>query len=149
MIPKFLCYFLRISTFHKHKLTTPNSVEQKPKVHHRIYKRPLSAPILSQLDPLILPPPPPANFPKTHFDPILPSYALVFQVVSFLRAFPPKPCTLFSPVHACRMACPPHSPWFYLRNYIWGWLKIMKLLTVHKLTNDKIIVYIWGLWPSC
>jgi hypothetical protein len=30
---------------------------------------------------------------------------LVFQVISFLRAFPPKPCTLFSP-----LPCVPHAP---------------------------------------
>jgi hypothetical protein len=28
----------------------------------------------------------------------LPIYALVFRVVSFIRAFPPKPCTIFSPL---------------------------------------------------
>jgi hypothetical protein len=30
---------------------------------------------------------------------------LVFQLVSFLRAFPPKPCTLF-----CPLPCVPHAP---------------------------------------
>jgi hypothetical protein len=43
------------------------------------------------------PNPPPTNLPKVHFDPI---YALVF----FLRAFPPKPCTLFYPI-----LCMPHA----------------------------------------
>jgi hypothetical protein len=42
----------------------------------------------------------PANLPKIHSDPI---YALVFQVVSFFRAFSPKPCTLFPP-----FPCVPH-----------------------------------------
>jgi hypothetical protein len=45
---------------------------------------------------------PPANLPKIHSDPI---YALVFRVVSFLWAFPPKPCTIFSP-----LPCVPHAP---------------------------------------
>jgi hypothetical protein len=30
---------------------------------------------------------------------------LVFQVIPFPRAFPPKPCTLFSP-----LPCVPHAP---------------------------------------
>jgi hypothetical protein len=61
-----------------------------------------------------------------------PIYAPVFRVVSFLRAFPPKPCTLFSPVlsHACYMTRPPYPSWFYLSNVIWGWILIIKLLTV-------------------
>jgi hypothetical protein len=45
----------------------------------------------------------PANLSKIHSDPI---YALVFRVVSFLRALPPKPCTLFSPVPCVLHALP-------------------------------------------
>jgi hypothetical protein len=45
----------------------------------------------------------PANLLKIHFDP---TYASVFQVVSFLPAFPPKLCTLLSsPMCA---TCPTH-----------------------------------------
>jgi hypothetical protein len=60
----------------------------------------------------------------------LPTYALVFRVFSFLRAFPPKPCTLLFPLPTCYMPCPPHSPWLDLPNDIWGWVQIMKFLTV-------------------
>jgi hypothetical protein len=55
---------------------------------------------------------------------------LVLPVVSFLRTFPPKPCTLFSP-----LPCVPHAPpitfaltWLDLPNDVWGWVQIMKFL---------------------
>jgi hypothetical protein len=47
------------------------------------------------------PPPPKSSIPKIHSDPI---YALVLQVVSFLWAFAPKPCTRFS-----SLPCVPHA----------------------------------------
>jgi hypothetical protein len=37
----------------------------------------------------------------------IPIYASVFRVVSFLRAFPQKPCTLFTP-SPMRATCPAH-----------------------------------------
>jgi hypothetical protein len=52
-------------------------------------------PILSQLNPLHTPPQPIS--PKIHSDPI---YASVFQIVSFPRALPAKPCTISLPSHA-------------------------------------------------
>jgi hypothetical protein len=64
-----------------------NPWRQNPKVHHNIHNSPPPVPILSQLDPIYTPP---ANLHKFHSDPI---YALVFRVVSFLLAFPSKPCT--------------------------------------------------------
>jgi hypothetical protein len=56
-----------------------------PKVHHRTHNSPSLVPVLSQSNPI----PPQANLPKSHSDPI----------------FPPKPCTLFSP-----LPCVPHAP---------------------------------------
>jgi hypothetical protein len=58
---------------------------------------------------------PPSQSPYDPFWSHPPTYALVFQVVSFLLAFPPKP---------------PHSPWFHLPNNIRGWVQNMKLLIV-------------------
>jgi hypothetical protein len=49
---------------------------QNPQVHRGIYNRPTSARILSQLDPLSIPP---ASLPKIHFDPILPSTLWSFK----------------------------------------------------------------------
>jgi hypothetical protein len=59
------------------------------------------------------PPPPKTISLKSILIP-LPTYALVFPVGSFLRAFPPKPCTLFSPLLCVPHAHPPHSPWLDL-----------------------------------
>jgi hypothetical protein len=47
----------------------------------------------------------PNQSPKDHSDPIPLMYVLVFQVVSFLLAFPPKPCTVSPPMRA---TCPAH-----------------------------------------
>jgi hypothetical protein len=55
------------------KFTSTNYLtpwNQNPKVHHRIHKSPPPIPILSQLDPIYTSP---ANLPKIHSDPIIPS----------------------------------------------------------------------------
>jgi hypothetical protein len=73
---------------------------------------------------------PPANLPKIHSDSILPS-----------TSWPPEWSLSFGLSHqnlvhfpvlsqACHMSCPPHSPWLDLPNYIWGWIRNMKLLNV-------------------
>jgi hypothetical protein len=80
-----------------HKKLTP--WRQNPQVHHRIYKSPPSAPILSQLDPLYTS----ASLPKIHSNPI---YALLFQVDPFLQAFSQKPCTSSS-LFPCVLHAPP------------------------------------------
>jgi hypothetical protein len=45
--------------------------------------------------------------------------------------FPTKTLYTFLSSHACHMSRPPHSPWLDLPNDIWGWVQIMKPLTVH------------------
>jgi hypothetical protein len=57
-------------------------------------------------------------------------YALVFRIVSFLMAFPSKPCALSLLSHSCHMHRPPHPPYLQLPNNIWGRVQFMKLLTV-------------------
>jgi hypothetical protein len=59
---------------------------------------------------------------------LIPSFHLHLSLLSdlFLRAFPPKPCTLLS----FRMPCPSHLPWHDLPNDIYWWVQIMKFLTV-------------------
>jgi hypothetical protein len=44
--------------------------------------------------------------------------------------FPTKTLHTFLVSHACHMPSPPHSPWLYLPNDIWGWVQKMKFLTV-------------------
>jgi hypothetical protein len=67
-----------------------NPWRYKPTVHRRIYKSLPPVPILIQLDRVYIP-------SQSTWDPFwshLPIYTSVFSVVSFLRAFPPKPCWL-------------------------------------------------------
>jgi hypothetical protein len=75
---------------------------QIPKVYHHINNSqpttcPYSEPTESTLHSL-------SKSPYDPFRSYLPIYAAVFRVVSFLQAFPPKPCTLFSP-----LSCIPHA----------------------------------------
>jgi hypothetical protein len=80
-----------------------NLFPQHPQVHHRIYKSPPPAPILSQLSPLYTP----SQFPQNPIWSHHPIYALVFQVVFSLRVFPTKILYTFlsSPMRA---RCPAH-----------------------------------------
>jgi len=82
-----------------------------PKVNHCIHKRPLTVPILSQINSVR---DRPSHFLKTHFNIILPS-THVFQVVSFLIKIMYAP--LLSPVHAT-CPSPSHSSWFDYPNSI-------------------------------
>jgi hypothetical protein len=59
---------------------------QNPKVHRHIHNSPPLAPILSQLNPLILP----ASLPKIHSDPILLSTPRSSKCVP--KLFSPLPC---------------------------------------------------------
>jgi hypothetical protein len=45
------------------------------------------------------------------------------------------------------MPCPPHSPWLYLPNNIWEWLKIMKLLTVQLPPFSRHIITLRSKYP--
>jgi hypothetical protein len=75
-------------------------------------------------------PHPPANLPKIHSDPILPSTPRSSEwFLSF--GLSRQNLVHFSVIsHACNMSSRLHSPWFDLPNYILGWVQIMKLLIV-------------------
>jgi hypothetical protein len=95
---------------------------------------------LAQLNPLHTLP---AQSPQDPFSSRVPIYSSVFRVVSFLWAFPPKPCTFFCPLsHACHMPCRPHSPRFDLPNNIWWWVQIMKLPTVQLLPFSRYFIHL-------
>jgi hypothetical protein len=75
---------------------------------------------------------------------------LVLQVVSFLRFFPPKPCTLFSPLPRMPRARPLHLPWLDLPNDIWGCIMRNKVCLMSKVSsvtaNNVFLVYIFLLF---
>jgi hypothetical protein len=72
-------------------------------------------------------PPPPANLPKVHFDPIFPSTPWSFKWSLSLGSTHQNPVHACALSHACHMPRPPHSPWFDVPNNIWWWIQITKL----------------------
>jgi hypothetical protein len=58
-----------------------SSILWNPKVHYRVYKRPKLTPILSQINPVHIIP---SYLTKIYFKYCLPTYVLVFLIVSFL-----------------------------------------------------------------
>jgi hypothetical protein len=92
---------------------------QNPKVHHRIHESPLTIPVLNQVNPLHTPP---ADLPKIHSNPILPSTSRSFKWSLSFGLSHQNPAHVSPLSHACHMPRPPHSPWFYLSNNIWWWV---------------------------
>jgi hypothetical protein len=69
----------------------PNSVAQEPEDSSPRSQQPATGPCTELVESN---PHPPSQSPQDPFWSYRPTYALVFRVVSFLLAFPPKPCTL-------------------------------------------------------
>jgi hypothetical protein len=85
-----------------------NSVAQEPEGSSPHTQQPATGPCPETVG--SNPHTPRSQCPQDPFWSHLPTYALVFRVITFLRAFPPKPFTLSLLSHACHMPCPPHSP---------------------------------------
>jgi hypothetical protein len=100
-----------------------NSVTPVPKGSSQYSQETVTCSYLKPTESTVLPQP----TPRSHSDPIHDS---VFQVVSFRRTFPPKPCTISLLSHSCHMPLPSHSPWFDLPNNILGWVQVMKFFVV-------------------
>jgi hypothetical protein len=83
--------------------------------------------MLSQLNPLHIPP---ANLPKIHSDPFLPSTPRSSEW-SFSFGLSHQNLVHFSVLsHACHMPRPPQCPWLDQPNDIWRWVQNMNLLIV-------------------
>jgi hypothetical protein len=61
----------------------------------------------------------PANLPKVHFDPILPSAPWSFKWSLSFGLSHQNPIPISPLAHACHMTQPPHSPQFHLPNNVW------------------------------
>jgi hypothetical protein len=72
----------------------------------------------------------PAYLSNIHSDPILPSTLRSSEWSLSFRLSNQNLVHLSFLSHACHMPHPSHSPWIDLSNDIWGWVQIMKLLTV-------------------
>jgi hypothetical protein len=57
-------------------------------------------------------------------------HVLVFQILSFLLAFPQKSYMNYASPHSCYVPCPSNPHWLDHSNYTWWRIQVMKLLII-------------------
>jgi hypothetical protein len=96
-------------------------------------------------------PPVPTLSPLHTLQPVSPRSILIpffhlhlpFPSGLFPSGFPTKTFNTSLLFHACHMPCPPQPPWLDLPN-IWGWVQLMKLLTVQLPPLSRHIIPLWS-----
>jgi hypothetical protein len=132
LVPRHLTYCIQQSPSWEANRTSDSQniprILRNPKVHYRIHKNPPPVPVLSQIDPIYVPPHPTSR--RSTFNTIFLSTPGSFKWPLSLM-FPHQNSVCTSPLpHTCYMPFPYQSTWFYHPNNIWWRIQDIKLLVI-------------------